>query len=273
MSFSFHHMKWLIDTGNQLKTQDGKEVKVLEFQHEYNDEILSEWAKHFRNQYCKDEQIDSLRSGMGLSRKEYLNQIKFPDKSIHPGPSIRAGDFAEILAADYLEYQLRHWVPRTRYSHKTIRNESEKGSDTIGFLFFTDDISKGSPQDTLTIIESKAKYTGQHNNKLQTAVEHSNKDVIRKAETLNAIKQRFLDKEDYTNSKRIERFQNEADNPYIQQFGAIAHLDNNNYADDVITSVNASEHSYSNELFLIVIKGKEMMKLVHELYKRAADEA
>lgn len=270
MSFSFNHMKWLIDTGSQLQTIDGKEVKVLEFKHEDNEEILSEWAKYFRNHYCLDEQIDSLRCGTGLSRAEYLNQRKFPDESASPGPSIRAGDFAEILAADYLEYVLKHWVPRTRYSHKIVRNESMKGADTIGFLFSDDgDISK----DTLTIIESKAKYTGNHDNRLQTAIEHSGKDIIRKAETLNAIKQRFLDKDDIDNSNRIERFQNEADNPYIQKFGAIAHLDTNNFTDDVITASDSSNHPNSTQLFMIVIKGKDMMKLVHELYRRAADEA
>lgn len=211
-----------------------------------------------------------MRNGTRWSRAEYLEKIKFPDKSTSPGPSIRSGDFAEILAADYLEYILNHWVPRTRYSHKTIRNESTKGADTIGFLFSQD---KDESKDTLTIIESKAKYTGAHENRLQTAIKDSDKDILRKAETLNAIKQRFLDKEDIFNVKRIERFQNEADHPYIQKFGAIAHLDNSNYADDVITEADTSKHREKNNLFLIVIKGSEMMKLVHELYERAANEA
>ena len=128
-------------------------------------------------------------------------------------------------------------------------------------------------KDRLTMIESKAKYSGKHENQLQTAIEHSSKDITRKAETLNAIKQRFIEKEDFINSKRIERFQNEADNPYIQSFGAIAHLDNSNFTNDVITSANSLSHSHADQLFLIVIKGDEMMNLVHELYERAANEA
>ena len=269
MCFSFDHMKWLVKVG-QLDTEDGKSVDIFEFHHEDDEKILSAWAKHFRNHYCLDSQIDSLCSGTGYSRADYLNNIKFPDKSIGPGPSIRAGDFAEILAADYLEYCLKHWVPRTRYSHKTARNESTKGSDTIGFMISPD---QNPSKDTLTIIESKAKYTGKHENRLQTAIEHSDKDIIRKSETLNAIKQRFLDRDDIDNSQRVERFQNEADNPYIQNFVAIAHLDNSNFTDDVITSANSSLHSHADQLFLIVIKGDEMMKLVHELYERAANEA
>lgn len=271
MCFSSEHMQWLVDTGKRLNTADGKQVTILELLHEEDETLLSSWAKHFRNHYCSDNQIDLLRSGTGLSRTDYLNNLKFPDKSASPGPSIRAGDFAEILAADYLEYILKHWVPRTRYSHKTIRNESEKGVDTIGFLFAEDD--NFTPNDKLTIIESKAKYTGKHENKLQNAIDHSGKDVVRKGESLNAIKQKFIDKENWNSVNRVERFQDEVGNPYIQQFGAIAHLDTSNFLDDVVTNANASGHPHNSQLFLIVIKGNEMMALVHELYRRAADEA
>jgi hypothetical protein len=271
MSFSFEHMSWLVNTGQIINTADGKPVEVWELSHEKDDKVLSAWAQHFRNHYCLDDQIDQLRFGTGLSRKDYLNQIKFPDKSKSPGPSIRAGDFAEILAADYLEYTLNHWVPRTRYSHKTICNESEKGADTIGFLFVEDD--NFTPNDQLTIIESKSKYTGKHESKLQDAIDHSGKDVVRKAESLNAIKQKFIDKENWDSVKRVERFQDEVGNPYIQQFGAIAHLDSGNFLNDVITGANTSTHPYNSQLFLIVIKGNDMMALVHELYRKAADEA
>lgn len=271
MPWTSEHIKWLTDTGERIKTADGKDVEVWEFCHEEDEAVLSVWAKHFRNHYCLDSQIDVLRSGMTLSRADYLTQLKFPDLSARPGPSIRSGDFAEILAADYLEFVLHHWVPRTRYSHKTIRNESEKGVDTIGFLFESDD--KESPDDKLTIIESKAKFTGKHEERLQKAIDHSGKDVVRKAESLNAIKQRFLDKEDFDSVWRIERFQNEADRPYTHQFGGIAHLDSSNFDADVATSANASNHPHSGQLFLLVIKGDQMMELIHKLYKRAADEA
>jgi hypothetical protein len=267
----FDHMRWLVDTGEQQKTADGKEVEVWEFRHEKDEAVLSAWAKHFRNHYCLDTQIDALRSGTGCSRADFLNNIKFPDKSAAPGPSIRAGDFAEILAADYLEFYLNHWVPRSRYVNKTVRNESTKGVDTVGFFFEND--GSESVKDKLTIIESKAKYTGQHDNRLQTAIDHSGKDVTRKAESLNSIKQRFLDKEDIASANRVERFQDEMDRPYTQQYGAFAHLDVGNYSIDAISTANVLKHPFKRQLFLIVIKGNQMMELVHELFKRAADEA
>ena len=116
--WSSRHLKWLLDTGEQLVTVDGTAVKILELRHERDDAILSEWPKHFRNHDCSDADIDSLRAG--LSRKEYLDTIKFPSRTSNLGPSIRAGDFGEILVADYLQWMLGFWVPRVRWNCKTV---------------------------------------------------------------------------------------------------------------------------------------------------------
>ena len=104
MPWTSEHTKWLIDTGERLKTADGKEVEVWEFQHQDDEDVLSAWAKHFRNHYCFDSEIDYWRRGYKCSRSEYLCSIKFPDPKAAPGPSIRAGDFSEVLVADFLEY-------------------------------------------------------------------------------------------------------------------------------------------------------------------------
>ena len=117
------HVKWLTDTTVRLTTVDGKTIEVWELCHYTDENILSSWAKHFRNNYCLDCQIDELRNGTRNSRSEYLINIKFPDVTTPPGPSIRSGDFGEILVADYLEFILGYWVPRTRYIDKSIRNE------------------------------------------------------------------------------------------------------------------------------------------------------
>jgi hypothetical protein len=126
--------------------------------HQKDEEVLSQWAKHFRNHYCLDDQIDDLRSGTGYSRADYLREIKFPDEKTAPGPSIRAGDFGEILVADYVEHILDFWVPRTRYIDKAVRNESTKGSDILGFRFMSDE--EFSPRDVLAIFEVKAQFSG-----------------------------------------------------------------------------------------------------------------
>ena len=76
MPWTSEHTKWLIDTGERLKTADGKEVEVWEFRHEKDEAVLSAWAKHFRNHYCLDAEIDFLRGKQ--ARKDYLNTLKFP---------------------------------------------------------------------------------------------------------------------------------------------------------------------------------------------------
>ena len=108
------HLSWLKRTNDKLQTVDGKSVEVWKIEHQPDKADLKAWAKHFRNHYCCDSQIDRLVQGTGQTKAGYLNAIKFPDEKDAPGPSIRSGDFGEILAADFLEYSLGYWVPRTR---------------------------------------------------------------------------------------------------------------------------------------------------------------
>jgi hypothetical protein len=272
MPWTSKHIKWFVDTKKRLQTADGKAVKVWEFRHQNDDKILSAWAKHFRNHYCLDTEIDFLRKGCNYSRKDYLNNIKFPDPSVTPGPSIRAGDFGEILVADYLQYLLGYWVPRTKYCDKTIRNESTKGCDIIGFKFLNDE--DDSPEDTLAIFEAKTQFTGSKPvPKLQEAIDGSSKDYERKAESLNAIKQRLFKKKSLNDCIKIERFQNPEDRPYKENYGAVAIFTTKLFDAQKVSRTITNNHPEKSNLSLVVIHGDDMMNLVHELYRRAADEA
>jgi len=266
------HIGWLADTGVKLVTTDGATVQVWELRHNSDSAILSSWARHFRNHYCSDTDIDVLRNGTGLTRSEYLVRIKFPDAAVRPGPSIRVGDFGEILSADYLEYVLGYWTPRIRYSDKMIRNESSKGCDTIGFKFVTN--GQESPNDSLAIFEAKAQFSGTTpKGKLQEAVDGSIKDLIRKAESLNAIKQRLRREGKLDEVSQVERFQNKEDKPYSEVSGAVALFCNSVYDPAVVATTHAAHHPNVANLLLLVIRGQELMALVGELYQRAANEA
>lgn len=272
MPWTSAHTSWLKDTGTRLTANSGQTVEIWELQHQNDQTILSAWAKHFRNHYCFDTEIDSLINGTGYSRATYLDSIKFPDQKGKPGPSIRAGDFGEILVADFLEYLLKFSVPRTRYGDKTVRNESIKGCDVIGFRFLED--GKVSPKDILAIFESKAQFSGRKPKpRLQDAINDSAKDHVRKAESLNAIKQRLKARRDTDCAKKIERFQNEADLPYTHLYGAVALFEGSLFNNTVATSTTTAKHPNGSSLRLYVIKGAQMMQLVHALYKRASDEA
>lgn len=272
MPWNSEHTKWFKSLNNSLTTSDGKVIALLEFSPDLADsEIMTKWAKHFRNHYCFDTEIDILRDGTGLSRKQYLIELKFPTKARGFGPGIRAGDFGEILIADYIEFIMEYWVPRTRYGNKTIRDESTKGSDLIGFRIFDEN---ETVKDILTMIEVKTQFSGNKSKpRLQDAIDDSIKDEVRKAESLNAMKQRLFDKGDLQSTKKIARFQNPVDKPYTAKYGAAALFSNDVYNDSVIINSTTTKHPFNSDLFLIVLKGNDLMNVVKKLYKIAADES
>jgi Cap4 SAVED domain len=276
------HVEWLVDKGQRLKTADGKTIGVWELCHKDDAAVLSAWAKHFRNHYCSDDDIDFLRGNQ--SRKDYLETIKFPSSTSKLGPSVRAGDFGEILIADYLQWILGYSVPRVRWNAKIVRDESSKGSDVIGFYFH--DETGTSAKDSLAVFESKTSFSAASTaNRLQDAINDSAKDHIRIDEPLNYIKQRLYEKGDKEQAKKVERFQNPVDNPYREVFGAAALYSSEHLDPSVVSAADTQKipkssksdefqpHPNSDDLVLVVIKGKDMMILVHELYRRAADEA
>jgi hypothetical protein len=271
------HLNWLVNTGERVVTADGINVEVWELRHQSNNIVLSEWARHFRNHYCCDSEIDDFRRGYGYSRGDFLKKIKFPDSKEAPGPSTRAGDFGEILVADYLEFNKGYWVPRARYGAKATNNESTKGCDTIGF--HVNEWGKESPNDIMIIFEVKSRLTQDQltNDKkasgFQSAINDSVKDEIRKACSLNYIKEQLRNKQKDDEAIRIERFQNISDHPYKEIFGAAGVFSDDSYIPSTITAADTRIHPNRDRLVLLVIHGLDLMDLVHELYNRAADEA
>jgi len=271
------HTDWLVKTGQKVKTADGKAVDIYELQVDTADAVtLKAWAKHFREHYCLDSQIDDLRDGTKKTRAQYLNDLVFPDKLPGLGPATRSGDFAEILIADLLEYQLGYWTPRTRYADKLTRNESPKGTDVLGFKFTNPSgYAKPSKKDELITFESKAQLSGRkYQGKLQEAVEHSTKDVYRMAESLNAMKRRLLSTGDAIGVERIKRFQDGMETPYSRVSGAAAILCSSVFdAKEIARKTDCSKHENLGNLMLVVVHSKALMGFVHALYERAASEA
>jgi len=277
------HLDWL-NYRKTLTTQDGISIKVFELNHTKNEAILSSWAKHFRNHYCLDEDIDDLRAGTGKSRAEYLNDLIFPDTTTHSGPATRAGDFGEILVSDYVEYMLGYWVPRTRFSERQNKNNPTQGVDVLGLKML--DPSNHSPDDELLIYEVKAKLTAnavdESKKRIEIAIKDSAKDFnLRKGESLNALKRYYTVRKQREQINIIQRFQNPIDNPYIELSGASAIILTEGIDDSYISQVNTSvcgkesnePHPNKTNLQLIIISGDNLMDLVHHLYERGANEA
>jgi hypothetical protein len=265
---SAQYLDWLIQE-KKVTTSEGKQVIVYELVIKDDEDILNAWAKHLREHYCADSEIDVLRSGFGLEREVYLRKIKFPDAHTRPGPSVRAGDFTEILVADYVQYVLDFIVPRTRYDRKVNRNSSTMGSDLIGYKC-GERISK---VDELIVFEVKARASEvppPSEVRLQKAVDDSNKDVLRLAETLNAVAQRLIDRNDFEEVKRVQRFQNSSDNPYRKTYAAVAVHSNMSYSEAALKTVSTKHHTDSN-LSLIVIHCDKLMAFIHKMYGRASE--
>lgn len=233
---------------------------------------LSEWAARFRQTYCSEADLDPLRDGTGKSRREYLLDVIFPDERISPGPAIRAGDFAELLISDFVEFMLNYWVPRDKYAEKGSRNESVKGVDIIGFKCF--DAKRPMPSDSMLTFEVKAQLSGgKYNEKLQVAVNDSGKDYLRAGETLAAMKRRMYLRKDIGQVMVVQRFQNAVDSPYELLSGAAAILSDDAFSIEGIKATTTSNHSNLEKLQIVVIRGTNLMALAHALYQRAADEA
>ena len=271
MPWTNEHLDWLHDTGEVIAISTGEKVPVYEFAYDVtNEEVMSHWARHFRNHYCSDVEIEILKP-KGMSKSEYLLNLKFPDNSPGLGPSTRSGDFAEILVADYLAFLHEYYVPRTRYDRKTIGNESSKGSDVLGFKQKS---KKSSSKDELIIYEVKARLSENNaRNTLQIAIDDSSKDEARLAESLNGAKQRLYDQRDFSGVRIISRFQQNVDHPYKTKFGSAAVLTNTSYCVETLAEASTQEHLSRAQLEMIVIRGSVLMDLVHSLYERAANEA
>ena len=264
------YIKWY-EKESEIYTGDGKEIAVLKLNDQNDDEILDEWAEHFRSNYRTLEDLDFERDGTGKSREEFLTECVFPDAKYGFGPATRVGDFCELLLADYIEFIHNYYVPRTRYSRKINPNSSPQGSDVIGLKMNTK--GKPSKNDEVFVIEVKgtanpnAKEKGYE--RLQVAIDGSNSDIERYAESLNAMKMRLWDIGDKENAQFIARFQNITDKPYIIRYGASAVLTSSKFIKEDMVNVTIREHKADN-LELIVIHNENLKELISELYRRAS---
>lgn len=251
---------------DSITTNEGKTINIVKLEVCTDEDILNEWARCFRHHYCSDEELDYLRTGYGYSREEYLEKIKFPDFAEKLGNATRSGDFCEILVADYAQFILDYYVPRTRYDRKINPNSSAQGSDLIAFKVG----EKISNKDELIVFEIKGQASETSpKNRLQDAINDSKKDIKRIAFSLNATNQRLFEKGQFTEAKIVQRFQNATDRPYKEKYAAAAIHSDKSFSREILADVQTAEHSDAN-LLLLVIHSNELMSFVHELYRRAS---
>jgi len=189
--------------------------------------------------------------------------MKLPDRN-GLGPGTRAGDFCEILVADYLEYIMKCIVPRTRYDTKPTPNESTRGTDVIAFKLNSNGISI---EDQLISCEVKGALTRSRNG-FQEATNDSKKDFeTRVPLAVNAIRQKLLQRGMADMYDVAVRFTNKVLRPYTEVTGAAFVCSRALWKDEFITGSDSKQENI-NTIYL-AFRGVDMMDLVHQLYEIA----
>ena len=246
-----------------ITSSNGDKVQIYRLNNEVLDEdSLNNWASGLRNNYVEENLLDSLVSGTGLTKKEFLEKNIFPDYQSKQGAATMSGEFGEILVYDYINFVLEYYITRTRYLEKVNPNMPISGSDVIGYK--VDNINKPSKSDQLIVAEVKTRSNKSGNKNIscieavKEAIEHSTKDRIRIAESLNAEKRRLLNRSRIEEAKIVERFQNKTDNPFKVDFFAVVVLDNELYSEQVILDLVNSQHEIINFTKILIIYSKEL---------------
>ena len=257
-----------------ITSSKGDKIQVYILNNEVlDDDSLNKWAFGLRNNYVKENLLDSLISGTGLTQKEYLEKHIFPNHQNKQGAATMSGEFGEILVYDYINFVLKYYITRTRYLEKVNPNMPVPGSDVIGYKL--NNINKPSESDQLIVAEVKTRSSNSGNKDslcektLKEAIEHSIKDRVRIGESLNAEKRRLLNDSRNEEAKIVERFQNKTDNPFTLDFFAIAVLDNDLYSEQVVLDVVDSQYENIKTTNILLIHSKELKSFLRDLYRRA----
>ncbi|WP_283309417.1 Hachiman antiphage defense system protein HamA [Streptococcus dysgalactiae] len=250
-------------------TDEGKQIEILHLDIQDDSEIFEDWAKQFRRNYCSDDELAEMTGCMNISTKEYLENFKLPSDS-GIGLSTMSGDFGEILVSDYLQYVEEYVVPRTRYNRKVNKDTLTQGSDVLGYK----KDSLNAVNDEVVVIEVKSSAsnssTVKAKNKLQEAINHSNKDFKRFSTSIVASYLR-LKESNIDQANVVERFLNITDNPFNVIYGAAAVHSGQSYDIDIIKQAVSKNHKDYQKLRLLVIHSDELMEFIKELYSKASE--
>ena len=268
METMYSYMQYLIQE-DPIITDEGKQIEILHLDIQDDPEIFEDWAKQFRRNYCSDDELAEMIGFMNISPKEYLENFKLPSDS-GIGLSTMSGDFGEILVSDYLQYIEEYVVPRTRYDSRVNKDTSTQGSDVLGYKQDSSNVSN----DEVVVIEVKSSASDSSSskakNKLQEAINHSDKDFERFSTSIVASYLR-LKKSNSDQANVVERFLNKTDNPFNVIYGAVAVHSNQSYDVDVIKTVASKKHRDFQKLRILVIHSDELMKFIRELYSKASE--
>lgn len=261
------YIKWLTIEHN-VTFNNGVPLDCYRLDYEADENTLNNWALHLRRQYINDEELSADSASWNLSVEDFLKEFIIPQRGESFGPTARSNDISEILFADLLEFVMNYEVPRCKQYNRSGKNESEHGTDIIGYRFNRQDKSPNS-NDELVAVEVKANLTANDPGlAIKSAVTDSIKDEHRIAHTLNYYRKKLKSMGKVVESQDIARFQQKTERDYKTTFIAAAMVSQQTIPDNILIGINGKDLELRINQKVFYVHGKKLMDLTHNIFER-----
>ena len=260
-------VSWIVQ-GASVKVGD-KPATCYLIDWKLDNAALDEWALHIRRHYLRDDLLAQRSLLRRLSQEEYLKEYVIPQRGDQFGPQAIAGDFAEILVMDLMQYCKDYVVARYKHHDRLVKDRSEPGCDVVAYKFDNGYLAP-SRKDELQIIEVKSAVSktsvSDVKKRVNQAIDGSEEDPNRVAMTLNYMSNKAANENDTLTRDELIRFLNKADNPFVERYGIAVTVDSNVFSSITTDLEDLQSNDLSGMVFLI--QAKDFRDLVYDVYSR-----
>lgn len=260
------YIDWIIEEIG-ITIKDGIPITCYKIDYKEDETIFDEWALHIRRNYIEDDDLLEDAKINGMSIEQYLHEYVIPQRDEDLGPTVRSGDITEIIVCDLLEFIFNYSVPRYKQKNRSGKNNSEHGTDVIGYKYFNKSKTP-SEKDELIATEVKAKLTGRDYSSLENAIIESKKDEQRLARTIDYCRKRLKELGNLDQSNEVARFLLKPDNNYKLTYAAAGFSSRQTVDQEIELSASGEELQISSKQKIFYIHGKTLMDLAHKIYER-----
>lgn len=264
------YINWIVhEEGTTF--EDGVSLECYRLDYKLDPDILNEWAKHIRRHYISDGDLTEATNVLSLSSKDYLNTYVIPQPDEGFGNTACSNDITEILVSDLFEFILNYTVPRCKQYNRSGKNQSEHGTDVIGYRFKKGSDSP-SKDDELIAIEVKAQLSTTSFHPIKAAITDSQKyDEHRYALTLDYYRKKLKSIGNVQQANEITRFQLKPEKPYRTIFVGAGVSSIETIKDNIIVGITGDSLSLQHNNRVFFIHGKKLMDLAHEVFRRCVE--
>lgn len=260
------YIDWLIEEKGVV-LEGTHEVQSYRIDYSDDSEVIDDWALHIRRNYIKDQDLAESAELNGMTVEQYLKKYIIPQKEEPLGSTARSGNIAEIVVSDLLEFVMGYTVPRYKQINRSGKNNSEHGTDIIGYKFYKKD-KLPNEKDELVATEVKAELTSEGYDSLKKAIKDSSKDEFRLARTIEYCRKMMQYQNDSKCSREISRFLFKPENNYKIIYIAAGISSRTTVDENIILNTDGEEVKISNGQAIFFIHGQKLMDLTHKIYER-----